>query len=164
MLRRLSTCRALQAAAASKRALPTLAAARSTLLQQTQHTAVITRSFASQSSDSKASQSREPPALFGTGGKYAQALFNAAKKRGGDTMNRVLTDIQKFQKAYTSNLQLAQLLDNPVLSADKKKEVVKKVSERNQPTTNQLIAADIRTYTLTLLHITSHQYYRLLLN
>lgn len=133
MLRRLSTCRALQAAAGSQqRALPAMAgaAARSTVMQtSTTPSITLTRTFASQSSGNNSpAAAREPPALFGTGGKYAQALFNAAKKRGGDTMNRVLSDIQKFQKAYTSNLQLAQLLDNPVLSADKKKEVVKKVS------------------------------------
>lgn len=137
MLRQLSTCRALPTAAAkiSQRTLAPLAAARSLALQAPT-TAVVSstpiRSFAAQSSDVGSSQkgtpAREPPALFGTGGKYSQALFNAAKKRGGDTMNRVLSDLQKFQKAYTSNLQLAQLLDNPVLSADKKKEVVKKVS------------------------------------
>src|ERR1700682_6290015 len=85
------------------------------------------RHFAS-SSGSSSSGDRQQPQVFGQSGKYALALFNTAKKRGGDTLNRLQRELQTFYRAYQSNVQLSQALDNPVLSAQKKAEIVKKVA------------------------------------
>jgi ATP synthase F1 delta subunit len=71
---------------------------------------------------------RQAPQVYGQTGKYAQALFNTAKKRGGNTLNQLINDLDRFIKAYNSNQSIQQALDNPVLSSEKKAQLIKKLA------------------------------------
>lgn len=74
--------------------------------------------------------SRVAPSVYGQSGKYAQALFNTAKKRGGNTLTSLLNELNTFYKAYNVNVSIQQGLDNPVLSGDKKSSLVKQLAPK----------------------------------
>jgi len=83
--------------------------------------AILARQFST--SGAVQGQLVKPPiAIFGTEGRYANALYSAASKQ--KKLDVVEKDLMKFQAAIKGDKQLKEFLDNPLIKKSAKKEAI----------------------------------------
>ena len=81
----------------------------------------------------------ELPRAFDTPGKYATALYNAAKKT--NTLDAVVNDVSRMQDMQVSNSTFAEFLENPSLPRNAKIETIGEIVSKSDfsPTFSQFL-------------------------